>query len=61
MKQTFKIEITVQTDKHISPEDLKDELQKQLTRLQPVEDNEGRDVSVETVDYWGTAKVIELK
>ncbi len=61
MKQTFKIEITVQTDKHISQEDLKDELQKQLTRLQPVEDNEGRDVSIETADYWGTAKVTELK
>lgn len=60
-KQTFKIEITVQTDSYIHAEDLKDSLQKQLTRLQPVEDNEGRDVSIETVDYWETAKVTEIK
>jgi hypothetical protein len=49
MKPTFEITITVQTNKHISPEELKDELQKQLTRLQSVEDNEGRDVNIETV------------
>jgi hypothetical protein len=60
-KQTFKIEIKVQTDSYIHSEDLKDSLQKQLTRLQPVEDNEGRDVSIETVDYWKTAKVRETE
>lgn len=61
IKQTFTIEITVQTDSYIHSEDLKDSLQKQLTRLQSVEDNEGRDVSIETVDYWETAKVTELQ
>jgi len=59
-KQTFKIEITVQTDSFINEEDLKDGLQKQLTRLQPVEDNEGRDVNIETLDYWETAVMTEI-
>lgn len=56
----FKVEITIQTDKYINESDLKDGLQKQLTRLQSVEDSEGRDVNIETVDYWKTAKVTEL-
>jgi len=60
-KQTFKIEITVQTDSYIHSEDLKDSLQKQLTRLNSVEDKEGRDVNIETFDYWETAKVTEIK
>lgn len=59
--QTFKVEITIQTDQFIHIEDLKDGLQKQLTRLQRVEDNEGRDVNIETMDYWKTATVTEIK
>jgi hypothetical protein len=58
--KTFKVEITIQTDSFINTEDLKDGLQKQLTRLQSVEDREGRDVNLETVDYWKTAKVTEV-
>jgi len=61
MSQTFKVEFTIKTDSYIHPEDLKDGLQKQLTRLQSVEDNEGRDVNLETVDYWKTATVTEIK
>jgi hypothetical protein len=60
MSQTFKVEFTIKTDSYIHTEDLKDGLQKQLTRLQSVEDNEGRDVNIETVDYWKTATVTEI-
>lgn len=59
MRKTFKVEFTLQSDNDIEADELKDRLYRKVDDFQ-IENSEGKDVNIETVDYWKTAKVTEV-
>lgn len=56
----FKVEFTLKADNDISIEQIKDALMRKTLHFF-VENDEGVDVNLETVDFWKTAKVTEIK
>lgn len=56
----FKVEFTLKADNDISIEQIKDALMRKTLHFF-VENDEGADVNLETVDFWKTAKVTEIK
>lgn len=57
--RTFKIQITIRSSGDIHEEEIKDALYRKIQGL-TIENEEGKDIEFETVDYWVTAKVTEV-